>query len=94
MREFITSRGSKSYVERNLDIMRISPIGHDELQSLRMVSHGGRYYILTEVQYAHLGALCQDVCPLPTVGSLVIRSVNQGEERSNDNTSYDKNCSY
>ncbi|KKM27664.1 hypothetical protein LCGC14_1572510, partial [marine sediment metagenome] len=79
----------KSYVERNLHAMRVSPISHDELQSLRMVSHGGQYYILTELQYECLGELCVDVCPLPTAGNLVIRS-SPGHEKelnsvNNDN---------
>lgn len=66
-----------SYVENTLRFMRVSPINHDELKSLRMVSHGGRYYILTESQYTNLEELCVDVGPVPTAGNLSIRTVNQ-----------------
>lgn len=76
-RSTIEEEQGQSYVERHLHVMRVSPINHDELKSLRMVSHGGRYYILTESQYTNLEELCVDVCPVPTVGNLSIRPVNQ-----------------
>lgn len=91
--EVLTSRSSvgeeKSYVERNLHIMRISPINHDELQSLQMVFHGGRYYILTRAQYTTLGELCSDVCPIPMAGNLSIRSIKDQKEGEYPNVHID-----
>ncbi len=77
--EVITSQSpihmGGSYIENHFHRRGIASIGHDELQSLRMVSHGDKYYILTEAQYACLEDLCRDVCSIPIAGNLSIRRI-------------------